>query len=55
MNARRPRLSGDLDPEVENRAREHALSAARGWRTDTGLLASFPETVEWYHGPLADA
>jgi hypothetical protein len=42
----------DLGSEEENRARVHALSAARGWRTDTGLFAGFPETVEWYHGLL---
>jgi hypothetical protein len=42
----------DLNSEEENRARERALSEARGWRTNTGLFTGFPETVEWYHGPL---
>jgi hypothetical protein len=44
--------SPNLDSEEENRARERALSAARGWRTNTGLFTGFPETVEWYHGTL---
>jgi hypothetical protein len=42
----------DLDSEEENRARDRAFSAARGWRTNTGLFAGFPETVQLYHGPL---
>jgi hypothetical protein len=44
--------SPDLDSEQENRARERALSAARGWRTNTGLFTGFPEPVQWYHGRL---
>jgi hypothetical protein len=44
--------SPTLDSEEENRARQRALSAARGWRTNTGLFAGFPETVRWYHGTL---
>jgi hypothetical protein len=44
--------SPDLGSEEENRARERALSAARGWRTNTGLFEGFPETVDWYHGVL---
>jgi hypothetical protein len=42
----------DLGSVEENEAREHALSVARGWRTDAGLFKGFPETVDWYHGPL---
>lgn len=41
----------DLDSEEENRAREAALAAARGW-PDTELFEGFPEKVEWYHGVL---
>jgi hypothetical protein len=41
-----------LDSELENRARERALSAVRGWR-DAGLFEGFPEEVEWYHGVLS--
>lgn len=41
-----------LDSAEENKARERALSAARGWRTNTGLFTGFPETVEWHHGVL---
>jgi hypothetical protein len=41
----------DLDSEEENRARERALSAAKGWR-DAELFEGFPETVEWYYGVL---
>lgn len=41
----------DLDSEKENRARERALSAARGW-PNTELFEGFPEKVEWYHGVL---
>jgi hypothetical protein len=43
--------SPDLGSEAENRARERALAAARGWR-DTELFEGFPETVDWYHGVL---
>lgn len=43
--------SPDLDSEEENRARERALSAARGWPS-TELFEGFPEQVEWYHGVL---
>jgi hypothetical protein len=43
--------SPDLDSEEENRARERALAAARGWR-DTQLFEGFPEKVDWYHGVL---
>jgi hypothetical protein len=45
--------SPDLDSEAENQARERALSAAKGWRTNSGLFAGFPETVAWYYGVLA--
>jgi hypothetical protein len=41
----------DLNSEEENRARERALSAARGW-PNTELFEGFPEKVEWYHGAL---
>jgi hypothetical protein len=44
-------LSPDLGSEQENRARERALAAARGWR-DTELFEGFPEKVDWYHGVL---
>lgn len=45
----------DLSSERENRAREHALAVARGWR-DSGLFEGFPDKVDWYHGVLpADA
>ena len=44
--------SPDLDSEEENRARERALSVARGWRTNAGLFTGFPDTVTWYHGVL---
>jgi hypothetical protein len=43
--------SPDLDSEEENRARERALAAARGWR-NTELFEGFPETVDWYYGVL---
>jgi hypothetical protein len=43
--------SPDLDSEEENRARQHALAAARGWR-NTELFEGFPEKVDWYHGVL---
>jgi hypothetical protein len=43
--------SPDLDSDEENRARERALAAARGWR-NTGLFEGFPENVDWYHGVL---
>lgn len=43
--------SPDLGSEQENRARERALSAARGW-PDAELFEGFPETVDWYHGVL---
>jgi hypothetical protein len=43
--------SPDLDSEKENRARERALAAARGWR-NTELFEGFPEKVNWYHGVL---
>ena len=41
----------DLDSAQDNRAREQALSAARGW-PDTGLFRGFPPNVEWHHGAL---
>jgi hypothetical protein len=41
----------DLDSEEENRARERALAAARGW-PDAEVFEGFPENVEWYHGVL---
>jgi hypothetical protein len=41
----------DLASPEENRARECALAAARGWR-DTGLFEGFPERVDWCHGVL---
>ena len=41
----------DLHSEEENRARERALSAARGWR-NAELFESFPESVDWYYGVL---
>ena len=43
--------SPDLGSPEENRAREQALSAARGWR-DTELFDGFPQKVEWHHGVL---
>jgi len=43
--------SPDLNCEDENRARESALAAARGWR-NAELFEGFPEKVEWYHGVL---
>jgi hypothetical protein len=43
--------SPDLDSEEENRARERALAAARGWRS-TELFEGFPEKVDWYYGVL---
>jgi hypothetical protein len=44
----------DLRSEQENRARERALAAARGWR-DSELFEGFPEKVDWYHGVLPPA
>jgi hypothetical protein len=41
----------DLDSDEENRARERALVAARGWRSGD-LFDGFPEKVDWYHGVL---
>jgi hypothetical protein len=41
----------DLVSEEENRKREHALAAARGW-PDAEVFEGFPENVEWYHGVL---
>lgn len=41
----------DLGSDQENRARERALSAVRGWR-DAELFEGFPDTVDWYHGVL---
>jgi len=41
----------DLHSAAENRARERALAAARGWR-DAELFEGFPEKVDWYHGIL---
>jgi hypothetical protein len=38
----------DLASQEENRAREQALSVARGWR-DSKLFEGFPDRVEWYH------
>jgi hypothetical protein len=43
--------SPDLDSEEENRARERALAAARGWR-DSELFEGFPESVDWFHDVL---
>jgi hypothetical protein len=43
--------SPDLDSGEENRARERALAAARGWR-NTELFEGFPQKVDWYHGVL---
>jgi hypothetical protein len=43
--------SPDLNSEEENRARERALAAAKGWR-DSGLFEGFPEKVDWYYGVL---
>ena len=43
--------SPDLDSNEQNRARERALAAARGWR-DCELFEGFPEKVDWYHGVL---
>jgi hypothetical protein len=39
----------DLASAEENRARERALGAARGWR-GSGMFEGFPEQVDWYHG-----
>ena len=44
-------LHPDLNSEDENRARESALSVARGWR-DAELFEGFPEAVNWYHGVM---
>jgi hypothetical protein len=41
----------DLDSDEENRAREGALSAAKGWPS-AELFEGFPEKVEWYYGVL---
>ena len=41
----------DLGSAEENRARERALAAARGWR-DADLFEGFPEQIDWYHGVL---
>lgn len=43
--------SPDLNSEKENRARERALSAARGW-PDAEVFEGFPDDVDWYHGVL---
>lgn len=43
--------SPDLESEEENRARERALAASRGWR-DREVFEGFPEVVDWYHGVL---
>jgi hypothetical protein len=42
----------DLTSERQNRRRENALTAARGWRTGTGLFRGFPDDVEWRHGVM---
>lgn len=41
----------DLGSDMENRARERALSAARGWR-NAEVFEGFPEKVDWYYGVL---
>lgn len=46
--------SPDLNSEEENRARERALAAARGW-PDSELFEGFPTRVDWYHGVLPPA
>ena len=41
----------DLGSVQENRARERALAAVRGWR-NSGMFDGFPDEVDWYHGVL---
>jgi hypothetical protein len=42
----------DLNAEEKNRARADALTAARGWRSNSGLFSGFPDDVSWSHGTL---
>jgi hypothetical protein len=42
----------DLSSTEENRAREEALSVARGW-PDAEVFEGFPKHVRWRHGRLA--
>lgn len=46
--------SPDLASGDENRARERALAASRGWR-DREVFEGFPKTVDWYYGVLPPA